>query len=211
MTTTLSWLDPIGACLALICTYYFTQARRFAWILGIITLFINAVLYWQKGIYGRVGLEALYFISMIYGLYHWGHSKTPENTRPIRYLDYRAMIGYGALTLACIVALSQLLVHYTDSTIPYWDASSTILSLLAQWLLCRKIIHCWIVWFVVDAMVAAMQCYKGIPFHSAVHWLYLGMAVIGYVRWLSLYKMQTHTQPKKGVNLHEAFLPLASH
>ena len=160
--------------------------------MGIVAITINAVLYWQKGIYGRVGLELLYFATMLYGLHHWGNAKTSSNTPLIRYLHYREIVLYALLAITSIWGLSEILQRFTDSTIPYWDASATILSLLAQWLLCRKIIHCWILWFVVDAMVALMQCYKGIPFHSAVHWMYLGMAVIGYCRGSRCIKHKIH-------------------
>lgn len=187
---TISWLDPIGACLGLICTYYFTKANRFAWILGLITISINAVLYFQKGIYGRVGLEGLYFISMIYGLYHWGRAPSQQKERPIRSLGLQESLGYSLLALTAIWGLATCLQHYTQSNVPYWDATTTILCLLAQWLLCRKVIESWILWFFVDAMVALLECYKGIPFHSAVHWLYLGMAVMGYIRWSKMFREQ---------------------
>lgn len=191
---TIHWLDPIGACLALLCTYQFAQAKRFAWILGLITIAINSVLYWQKGIYGHLLLEAIYCASMIYGWFHWSIPKENQKSRPIRYLILSEVLFYTALAIIGIGLLAQGLILYTDSDVPYWDATTTCLSLIAQWLLCRKVIHCWILWFVVDVMMACLQFYKGIPFHSAVHWLYLGMAVLGYYRWLSLYKAQQTQQ-----------------
>src|SRR5262249_54177869 len=97
------------------------------------------------------------------------------------------------IALLGILLMAQGLKWTTDSTIPYWDASTTILSLIAQWLLCIKIIHCWILWFIVDALIAILQFYKGLPFHSALHWLYLFMAVVGYYRWRILYKQQKFT------------------
>lgn len=187
---TVSWLDPIGACIALLCTYYFTQARRFAWCLGLIAIVINAILYYEKGIYGRVGLEFLYFVSMIYGLYHWGQAKSERTPTVISRLNRREILQYALLATGAIWGLAQLLQNMTNSTIPYWDATTTVLSLMAQWWLCRKIIQSWILWFFVDAMVAILQCYKGIPFHSMVHWMYLGMAVMGYYRWRRLYEEQ---------------------
>lgn len=181
----MNWLDFTGACLSLTSTYYFTQAKRLAWLVGLFAIILNTILYWNKGIYGHMLLEATYFISMIYGWFNW--SSHSQSTRGIRSLRLGEGLFYGAISCAAFVSLSQYLIAYTDSTIPYWDAISTVLSLLAQWLLCLKILQCWIIWFVVDAIIAGLQFYKGIPFHSALHWIYLGMAIWGYWRWRLIY------------------------
>ncbi|MGE3317869.1 MAG: nicotinamide riboside transporter PnuC [Candidatus Berkiella sp.] len=186
----MNWLDFTGASLSLISTYYFTQARRLAWLVGLFAIVLNSVLYWQKGIYGHLILESIYFISMIYGWYQWSVGLSNKPSLPIRYLSIEQFGYYVLLAVISIALTAQVLSTLTDSTIPYWDATTTVLSLIAQWLLCRKIIHCWILWFIVDALVALLQLYKGMPFHSAVHWLYLFMAVVGYYRWRQLFVQQ---------------------
>lgn len=191
----MNWLDFVGASLSLISTYYFTQAKRLAWLVGLFAVTLNFMLYWQKGIYGHLLLEGIYFFSMVYGFYQWSMNVSNKPTRLIRYLSPKQIIYYILIAVFGIVCMAQTLSAFTDSTIPYWDATTTVLSLIAQWLLCMKIIHCWILWFIVDALVALLQLYKGIPFHSAVHWVYLIMAVMGYYRWRKLYAFQEMPKP----------------
>ncbi len=181
-------LDPIGAGLSLICTYYFTSAKRVAWILGMCAIILNSILYWQKGIYGSLILETVYFLSMIYGWYQWSHHNN-NSSFSIRYLSLK-QVGFLVVIAVIGILLLGKGLTFTDSTIPYWDACTTILSLIAQGLLCLKYIHCWILWFVVDALMASLQLYKGIPFHSAIHWSYLILAVMGYIRWRKIYKIE---------------------
>jgi nicotinamide mononucleotide transporter len=187
----MNWLDPLGAGLSLICTYYFTNAKRMAWLIGMAAIILNSILYWQKGIYGHLLLESIYFITMIYGFMKWSNKK-PEHSTAIRLLTLKEAAMLTIVAIVGVAVFAQILMHYTNSDIPYWDALTTTLSLIAQWMLCLKIIHCWIVWFIVDALVAALQLYKGIPFHSAIHFLYLGMAVMGYYRWHKLYKQKIY-------------------
>lgn len=182
----MNWLDPVGAGFSLICTYYFTAAKRLAWLLGMIAITLNVVLYWQKGIYGSLLLEVIYFISMIYGWYQWSCGSSRQE-RPIRYLGLKEALSLIPLALLGCALFSFALKTLTDSDIPYMDGIATALSLLAQWLLCLKIIHCWILWFIVDALMACMQLYKGLIFHSAIYWLYLILAVVGYFRWRNIY------------------------
>lgn len=182
----INWLDPVGAGLSLICTYYFAQAHRSAWLIGVAAILVNTFLYWLKGLYGSVFLEIIYFASMIYGFIHWGPTKI-QSVRPIRYLNLKEIARFSLLTCGLISLAAFILRTMTDSDVPYWDAATTGLSLMAQWLLCRKIMQCWIIWFIVDAMLIGLQCYKGIPFHAAIHGLYLFLAVLGYYRWHKLY------------------------
>ena len=65
----------------------------------------------------------------------------------------------------------------------WWDATTTILSLIGHTLLTLKVIHCWIFWIVSDALKAYLQYQQGIPYHSLLHVMYLSLAVLGYYRW----------------------------
>ena len=121
---------------------------------------------------------------MFYGWIQWG-SRSRRSALAIRSLSRGEGMFYGFISVIGILLLAKILT-FTHSDIPYWDATTTILSLLAQWLLCLKIIHCWYLWFFVDAMVAGLQWYKGIPFHSAIHASYILLAILGYWRWRGL-------------------------
>ena len=48
----------------------------------------------------------------------------------------------------CVLAISltgKLFSTYTDADLPYWDNTTSILSILAIWLQGRKKIECWII------------------------------------------------------------------
>jgi len=57
------------------------------------------------------------------------------------------------------------------------------MSLVADFLMCRRIIQCWHLWFIVDCLFAAMYFYKDIPAHGLLYTFYVGLAVIGYLKW----------------------------
>lgn len=188
----MKWLDFTGACLSLTCTYYFTTIKRAAWIIGAIAIILNSALYYIKGIYGALFLESLYFISMMWGWYTWGRNKNNQ-IRPISLLKMHHGFILTFSSIIAIFLMSQFLILYTDSDIPYIDSTITVLSLVAQGLLCFKVIHCWILWFIVDVLVAGLHYYKGIPFHSAVHCVYLIFAVLGFYRWYKVYQQQQNS------------------
>ena len=78
------------------------------------------------------------------------------------------------LSIGGIFATAQLLKNFTDSQIPYLDAITTVLSWIAQWMICKKIIETWFLWFVVDVIYVGLYFYKGIPAHGILLMIYLG-------------------------------------
>ena len=47
----------------------------------------------------------------------------------------------------------------------------------------KEIHRTWWIWIVVDAELAALYLYKGIPFTAALYALYAVIAVAGYFKW----------------------------
>jgi nicotinamide mononucleotide transporter len=182
----ITWLDPIGATLSLFATYYFTKARLRAWPLSIAAIIVNSFLYWNKGIYGQMGLEVLYFITTLYGWYYWSSHKQHNIGKAITHIPKKLVLLSVPILIFFTTLLANFLQNSLSSNIPWLDASTTLLALCAQLMLCQKWIECWILWFVVDAIVVALHWYKGIPFHSAIHFIYLGLAVSGYLKWRKL-------------------------
>lgn len=184
-------LDPIGASLSLMSTFCFVNAKRVAWVIGMAAIAVNTTLYFYKGLYGQVALEAVYMLSMVYGLYLW--SSTHQQDKPelaISHLTIEHGMTLVPLNMIGIVGAWWILSSYLQSTVPFLDALILCMSLSAQWLLCRKVFECWMVWFVVDAIVVWVHAQKGIPFHSGVHFIYLFLAVAGHLRWKRLMATQ---------------------
>lgn len=174
------YLDLVGALLSLITTYFYIKANANAWKVGIFATSLNTILYVSQGIYGQAILEGLYFASMWYGLWQW--QTKSDTTLKIRSLSLPQTLTYGFIVLLC-VPLCTTLLQQIGSDIAIWDATICILSLIAQWFVCKKIIQNWILWFIIDAMIIFMHFHKGIPFHAILHMIYLTMAVLGYLNW----------------------------
>jgi nicotinamide mononucleotide transporter len=75
------------------------------------------------------------------------------------------------------------LVEFTDSSVPFFDSMSTALSIVAMWMLSRKLVEQWLVWLVVDMISVGLYLYKGIPITAGLYTLYSALAVAGYFRW----------------------------
>jgi nicotinamide mononucleotide transporter len=86
------------------------------------------------------------------------------------------------------VAITYILIQYTNSTVPYADAFTTSLSIIAMWMLSRKYVEQWLVWLVVDIITCGLYIYKEIPITGSLYTVYSCLAIVGYLRWRKLIK-----------------------
>ena len=95
------------------------------------------------------------------------------------------------LTLAFvgIWALLYFVLTKTNSTVPVLDSMANALSIVAMWMLARKYIEQWLVWFVVDAILCGLYIYKGVPFHGILYGFYTIVAILGYQKWQRMLKL----------------------
>lgn len=173
-------LDSLGALSSLAATYFFVRVSSKAWLISLLAIAINGFLYWQKGIYADTGLQGLYFIMTCYGWLRWeGNTKCLI----IRSLSYRQWFILGGILLALFAVIDTLLIKFTPSTIPSLDALTSTLSIVAEALMCYKIIATWLLWLVTDLLYAYLYAQKALPVHVAVMLIYTTMAMAGFYSW----------------------------
>lgn len=176
-------LDFSGAALSLLSTYYFTRENLLAWPAGLFAAAINLCLYLQKGIYADSCLEGFYVVLSVYGWYQWQYGNTGRTELSITHISNALALKLALIAITSSIVLSYCLSQYTNSTVPYLDATTTVLCLIAQWLTCKKIIESWFIWLTTDIMYLWLYSHKAIPFHVGLMIIYLGMAVLGYLLW----------------------------
>jgi nicotinamide mononucleotide transporter len=79
--------------------------------------------------------------------------------------------------------IAFILINFTDSEIPYWDAFTTAGSFVATWMLARKIIEHWLIWIIVDSVSLGLYIYKGLYATVILFAVYTLLAVMGYIEW----------------------------
>jgi|WetSurMetagenome_2_1015567.scaffolds.fasta_scaffold225741_2 nicotinamide mononucleotide transporter len=176
-------LDIIGTICGLTATACFVGAYKIAWPISLVALFIDGILFWKKGLYGDCVLQIIYFIMILYGWWQWLYGGNSGKGCEITTITLKQVFWCLTVAVLGIVLVYLLLRFYTDSQIPVLDATTTVLSLLAFWLSCYKILQCWILWFIVDSFYIGMYFYKAVPAHAWLNIIYLSMAMYGYFIW----------------------------
>lgn len=177
-------LDTLGTVLGFAYLILEFRASVWMWVVGCIMPAIYIVVLYQAGIYADCGMEVYYFLAGIYGLVHWlrGRAKHGKDI-PITRTPLPVWLRLAVSATAAYIVLALLLVNMTDSNVPYIDALTTALSIIGLWMLSRKYIEQWWIWFVVDMLSSALYIYKGVYGRSVLYGVYTLMAVYGYFVW----------------------------
>lgn len=178
-------LEILGFTVGVIYLYYEYHADSRMWMASIIMPAISLWIYFRKGIYADFAINIYYFVIAVYGYIVWTFNLRKKEKRilPITSIPRRYILPLTAVGAAVYAVLLAWLLFGTDSNVPYLDALTTALSIVAMWMLARKYIEQWIVWIVVDAVCVGLYAYKGIYLYSALYLIYTVIAFFGLAKW----------------------------
>ena len=194
-------LQILGVVLGLLYLWLEYRANIWLWVVGAAMPVVHGVLYFHQGLYADFAMQAYYVAAGVYGLAVWLRDgsrakETPDASkvdkhngktlRTIAPTPSRLILPLVGAFVALQVVIYMLLVRFTDSTVPFWDAVTTALAVVAMWMLSRKYVEQWLVWLVVDAITVGLYLYKEIPLTASLYTLYTVLALVGYLRWRRL-------------------------
>lgn len=180
-------LEIFGFAIGLLYLYWEYQADAKMWIASIIMPLISMWIYFQKGIYADFAINIYYVIIAAYGYWNWTRRRGAEKTKlPVTRIPLPVLgLCLGAVCLLWLM-IAWVLIRFTDSTIPWVDAFTTSVSIVALWMGAKKYCEQWLFWLVVDLVTVPMQLYKGLIFYPVLYTAYSVIALLGYRKWLSL-------------------------
>ena len=184
------YLEIVGVIVGAIYLWLEYRASIYLWIASIIMPAIYLVVFYDAGLYADTAINIYYLIIAIYGWYAWKRGNPDNQELSITHISTRQAITMVALYVVMQVAISLVLIHLTDSDVPWFNGLTSALSIVGMWMLARKQIEQWIVWIVVDVLSAILYFSKDLDYTGALYILYAVVAVFGYRKWNQLLKQQ---------------------
>jgi len=179
-----NYLELAGVLLSILYLILSIRQNIWLWPVGIISSLLYIIVFFESKFYADMGLNGYYFLISIYGWINWSKSKsTHGGSLPVCNVGKMRAVILLLIALMIFFALGYILKHYTDSPIPYWDALTTSGSIIATWMLTKKILQHWIVWIIVDLISMGLYIYRGLYPTMVLFFIYTTMAVVGYVQW----------------------------
>lgn len=180
-----NYIELAGTIFGLFYIILSIKQNIWCWPIGLITSALYIYVFFVTGFYADMGLQVYYLIVSIYGWYFWlygGKSKKQDNLK-ISKVGFWLSVYLILATAILFGVIAFILVNFTDSVIPYWDAFTTAASFVATWMLARKIIEHWLIWIIVDSVSLGLYIYKGLYPTVILFAVYTVLAIIGYIEW----------------------------
>lgn len=181
-------LEIIGTLVGLIYLWLEYRASVYLWIASIIMPAIYLFVYYNAGLYADFAINIYYLGIAVYGWIWWKYGTLHATRRrqeqlPITHMPLRHLLPLMVVFAVTFVVMAQVLIHFTNSNVPWWDSFTTALSIVAIWMLARKYVEQWWVWVGVDAVSTGLYICKDLYFTATLYGLYTIIAIFGYFKW----------------------------
>jgi nicotinamide mononucleotide transporter len=176
-------LELIAVVITLAAVYLTTRQVIWCWPLGMVSVTLYALVFFQAKLYADMGLQVLYFGLAIYGWWAWRRGGEDHGELGVSLTSGRMRAALAATGVVCGVVLGQTLNHFTDASLPFMDSILTSFSIVAQWMQTRKLLEAWLIWLAVDVFYVGMFLYKGLYPTAGLYAIFLYLAVLGFLGW----------------------------
>ncbi|HEY7235187.1 MAG TPA: nicotinamide riboside transporter PnuC [Gemmatimonadaceae bacterium] len=191
----MSTLEWIAALAGAISVYLSARENIWSWPTAIVNVGLYIIVFRRTGLYSDMGLQAVYFVLSIYGWYQWLYGGTNRTHLSVSRAALREWSVVTPIAIAFWIVLARYTATLPGVALPYLDASLTTISLVAQWMMTRKILENWVLWIVADVVYVPMYVYKGLPVTAALYAVFLVLAMVGLRSWWRSYREQLVAEP----------------
>jgi nicotinamide mononucleotide transporter len=179
----LNTLEYVAALFGVVSVYLSVKQNIWSWPTAIVNVGLYAFVFHGSRLYADMGLQVIYVIISIYGWYQWlygGQNRTElkVSRTPRRLAVFLALIG-----LSFALLLGSVLHRTTNAALPYLDSLTTSTSLVAQWMMTKKLLENWMVWVAVDVVYIGMFISRSLYVTAALYFVFLVLSVMGYRQW----------------------------
>jgi nicotinamide mononucleotide transporter len=178
---TTSVAEVLGFATGALCVLLVVRRSVWNFPVGIANVTFLGLLFLDARLYADACLQIVYIVLQLFGWWAW-----------LRLAPSRRRVGVkhgGRLPLAAVVfavaatAILLPILQSTGDSAPFWDASTTGISLSAQGLLGWKQIENWWFWIVADVVYIPLYASKQLPLTASVYVLFLALCIYGLRCW----------------------------
>lgn len=184
-----SWLEFVAVVFGLMSVWFAKQEKILVYPTGIISVLIYVYLCFGIKLYADAGINLFYFVMSVYGWYNWSRNgsksvlKITASNLNDWFISIFILMASGAIILILLSHFKGDDVAYWETSVPYIDIITTSIFIVAMWQMAFKKVENWIFWIIGDVISVPLYAYKGLVFTSFQFFVFLILAIMGYIAW----------------------------
>lgn len=195
-----SWLEWLGVITGVIYVILASYQSIWCWLFAFISSALYVYICIVFDLFIESGLQLFYVAMAVVGWLSWRNANSkpaespnalldaPEKKSNIRVWPFRIhllnIVGSGVLA----GTLGFIFDNYTQQANPYIDAFTTVYSLLATFMVTRRVLENWVYWIVIDIVSIYLYSSRELYMSSVLYLLFTVLAVFGFISWYRDYK-----------------------
>jgi nicotinamide mononucleotide transporter len=177
-------LEVAGFLLGVVSVYLVVKRNVMAFPIGIAMVACYAIVFYDAKLYSDMLLQVFFAVMQLAGWVQWRKSTLSQDHKiAVRSLSLRQIYLTTLIIILLTFLLGLSMDHYTDTDVPYADAFTTAVSIMAQWWLNARYLQNWHLWILVDVLYVFLYWYKGLYLTSVLYLVFLALAMQGFGEW----------------------------
>jgi nicotinamide mononucleotide transporter len=182
-----AWFEWTAAIITAVSVYLQARENIWNWPTAIVSVIMYTVVYVKSGLYSDAGLQTYFLVTSIYGWVHWLRGGEGHTVLHVTRASRKVWLWCLVLGAAFYVADASITSRMQGVAFPWIDAGTTTVSLIAQWMITRKLLENWILWIVVNVVYVPMLIVKGLYPTAGLYFVMLLIAIKGFIDWRRSY------------------------
>ena len=179
----LSLIETVAVFFSIIYVVLAAKESIWCWAAALISVSIYIYICFQAQLYAETGLQVFYFIMAIYGYFSWRKNNSLLRINELAISNHILIMILGSLLT---FLLGFYLSAYTDSQLPIVDSFTTVFSVIATYMVVKKILSNWLYFIIIDAVSIYLYFSRDLHMTALLFSIYTIIAIIGYWKWSQL-------------------------
>ena len=181
-----SVIESVAVLFSILYVVLVAKENIWCWTAALISVSLYIYICFFAQLYPETGLQVFYFIMAIIGYYMW-NKENKEEIKEWSEIKHLLIILLGAIFT---FFMGFYFSTYTDSQMPIIDSFTTVFSIIATYMVVKKVLGNWLYWIVIDAVSVYLYFNRDLHLTSFLFIAYTIIAIFGYFSWMK--KMKTN-------------------
>ncbi|MCJ7452368.1 MAG: nicotinamide riboside transporter PnuC [Steroidobacteraceae bacterium] len=178
-----SLVEWVAVALALSYVLLATRQSLWCWPAAGASGAIYLLLFARAGLTMQAALQGFYVAMSVYGWISWRASHGQPGELSVSAWPLGRHLAAAAFVIVATVANVYLLAGDENPLVRYADSFVAWGSVIATWMMTRKVVENWLYWMVFDLVAAALYFSQGFHATAGLFLVYIVLAVRGYLQW----------------------------
>lgn len=176
-----SFIESVAVFFSIIYVILAAKESIWCWGAAAISVILYVYICYTAQLYPETGLQIFYLFMAFYGYYQWNKNDSTLQIQQWSISKHLLILLIGTILT---FLMGFYFTTYTNAAMPLVDSFTTVISIVATYMVTKKVLGNWLYWIVIDAVSVYLYFSRDLHLTSLLFLAYTFIAIFGYFAWL---------------------------